>query len=215
MKRVTIALIALLATTTGFGQRIIFQIGPSISKVSWKIDGSDYNPYSKTLIRNSVFVGAEYYEKKNFNLSSSIGILNVGGEGTHPIINISGEVVGDRYQIAKLSYLSINTLANLKHTIGEKFTPFICAGPHIDMLVHKNEDMNRLGDGLNKYNYGLILGGGIKLGLPDVQVGFRADYYLNFNKIAELPVHQGSGGSNISLNAFTVNLMVCYRIPSR
>ena len=178
------------------------------------MDGSDRNPYSKTLIRNSIFIGTEYYEKKNFNLSSSIGILNAGGEGTFPYINISGEEIGEGSRITKLSYLSINTLANFKHTIGEKFTPFICAGPHFDMLVHKNENISWQGDRLNKYNYGLVFGGGIKIGLPNAQVGFRADYYLNLRKIAEIPAEQNYGATNISLNLFTINLMVCYTIPS-
>jgi hypothetical protein len=64
----------------------------------------------------------------------------------------------------------------------------------------------------NKMLFGLILGGGLKYEILKLQFGLRADYYLDFMKIAEWAAENNKMKGEISGKTFTINLMVGYKL---
>ena len=80
---------------------------------------------------------------------------------------------------------------------------------------HNSKNFNVLSelDAIKNTSFGLILGGGIKYDISILQFGLRADYYLDFsNKIAEWAIDNSGVGGVISVNAYTINLTIGYRL---
>ncbi len=102
---------------------------------------------------------------------------------------------------ATLDYLSLNTTFDFQFPIEDKVIPFISFGPRVDLLLNSISEYN-------KFNYGLLLGGGLKYPLSDkLQLGLRADYYLNLRDISKTGQNR-----TISDKTFTTNLVLGYRL---
>jgi hypothetical protein len=71
-------------------------------------------------------------------------------------------------------------------------------------LEHSNELKNTL--------FGLILGGGVKYDISNLQLGLRADYYFDFTKIADYKNEETGIRGETTVNTFTINLIVGYRL---
>jgi hypothetical protein len=198
MKRSQLLSIALLISILSFGQTLKFQSGVSISTIDMQTSGSTtgLTKENKRLVAYSFFVGMDYLQHKNFNLSSNIGMLRKGGESM--FYNNWGYGQGIK---ATLDYLSLNTTCDFQFPIEDKVIPFISFGPRVDLLLNP----------INEYctfNYGLLLGGGLKYPLSNkLQLGLRADYYLNFRDISKTGQTR-----TVSDKTFTTNLVLGYRL---
>ncbi len=214
MKQLSLFAITLLFSGITFGQTLKIQTGVSISKLDWLISENGTRYFDETLIGNTFFVGVEYLEKKHLNLSSNIGYLRKGGKDNIVFTDINGITRENNTEKAKLDYFSINTTIDFKYPINEKIIPFVSIGPRIDYLVGYPdvlEGINEMNE-LNKVNYGFILGGGLRYKFEKIRIGLRADYYLNFNKIAEWPAQTNNLGGKINDKTLLINLSVGYKL---
>jgi len=60
---------------------------------------------------------------------------------------------------------------------------------------------------VKKYNYGFVIGGGIKYNLSSkINIGLRSDYYFNLEQIAEYTQLK------ITDNTDTINLTIGYKL---
>lgn len=198
MKRSQLLSIALLVTVLSFGQTLKIQSGVSISTIDMQTSGSStgLTKDNKRLVGYSFFVGMDYLQHKNFNLSSNIGMLRKGGESMFYTNWGYGQGIK-----ATLDYLSLNTTFDFQFPIEDKITPYISFGPRVDVLLNPISEYN-------SFNYGLLLGGGLKYPLSDkLQLGLRADYYLNFTDISKTGQTR-----TVSDKTFTTNLVLGYRL---
>jgi hypothetical protein len=216
MKRLGLFLISMTITILVNGQTIKIQAGTSISNLDWKYKGINVDPvYKETLIGYSFFTGMDYFDKQYFNLSSNIGMIRKGGKGEIALIDQNGELAGQTIiEKPTLDYLSINTTVDLKYPIKEKVFPFICFGPRLDYLFNNSKHFDGLKDlnELNNTTIGLILGCGLKYYISNIQLGLRADYYLNFTKVADWTIQNSGIGGEINVNTFTTNLTIGYKL---
>jgi len=198
MKRLSLLSIALLIAGLSFGQTLKIQSGVSISTIDMQTSGSSTNltKENKRLVAYSFFVGMDYLQHKNFNLSSNIGVLRKGGQSMLYTNWGYGEGIS-----ASLDYLSLNTTCDFQFPIEDKITPFISFGPRVDVLLNPISEYNSL-------NYGLLFGGGLKYDInKKLQLGLRADYYLNFKDISKT-----GQARTVSDKTFTTNLVLGYRL---
>lgn len=198
MKRSQLLSIALLVTVLSFGQTLKVQSGVSISNIYIQTSGSSDNltQDNKRLVGYSFFVGMDYLQHKNFNLSSNMGMLRKGGQAL--LYSTWGYGQGIK---ATLDYLSLNTTCDFQFPIEDNITPYISFGPRVDVLLNPISEYS-------SFNYGLLLGGGLKYPLSDkLQLGLRADYYLNFRDINKIGQTR-----TVSDKTFTTNLVLGYRL---
>jgi opacity protein-like surface antigen len=216
MKQLGLIFIGLFLISMTFGQTLKIQAGSSLSKLDWEINSINLEPpYNKTLLGYSIFAGLDYIDKKFFNLSSNIGFLSKGGKGEITFTDENGVPTGSTTTAKPtLNYISINTFIDIKYPIIEKISPFISIGPRFDYLVSYSKEFDGLNDidALKKYNFGLLLGGGVKYDLSKIQIGLRADYYLNFIKIGDWPAKNGNLGGKVIDKTLTLNLTIGYKL---
>ena len=216
MKKIGLFLIGLLISISTFGQIIKIQSGTSFSKLDWRVKGINVDPfYDETLIGYSFFAGIDYFDNQFYNLSSNIGMIRKGGKSEVQLIDRYGELIGQTITAKpSLDYLSINTTIDLKYRIKEMFSPFVSLGPRFDYLFSNSKHFDGLEelDELKISSIGLILGGGLKYDISNIQFGLRADYYLDFTKIADWTIQNTGKGGEVTVNTFTINLTFGYRL---
>ncbi|WP_442267602.1 outer membrane beta-barrel protein [Tenacibaculum sp. ZS6-P6] len=216
MKKAGLLLIVLTFTVITHGQTLKIQGGTSISKLNWKLSGiNDNSFYTQTLIGYSIFVGLDYFDKQYFNLSSNIGMIRKGGKDEIQLTNQFGEFTGQIVtEKPSLDYLSINTTIDFKYKIKENISPFISFGPRFDYLINSSTHFESLKDinELKRTSLGLIFGGGLKYDTSNFQLGLRADYYLDFTKVANWETENTTNGREVTIDTFTINLTIGYRL---
>jgi len=214
MKKIGLVLIGLTITIFANGQTLKVQGGTSISKLDWILNGSNVGLYDKTLIGYSIFTGIDYFNKQYFNLSSNVGMIRKGGKDELQLTDQSGLPIQTIIDKPTLDYLSINTTIDFKYRIKEIISPFISFGPRFDYLLNSSKQFDVLKQvgGLNRTSIGLILGAGLKYDISNLQFELRADYYLDFTKVADWTIENSMGGGKILVNTFTINLGIGYRL---
>ena len=213
MKKIGLLLIGLIITIFANGQIVKIQGGTSISKLEWKLNDA-VAFFEKTLIGYSIFAGIDYFDKQYFNFSSNIGMVRKGGKEKIQLFDQYGSPLNTLIEKATLDYFSMNTTVDLKYRIKETISPFISFGPRFDYLLNCNKHIDALreSDEFKSTSIGLILGGGLKYDISNLQFGLRADYYLDFTKIADWPIENTESRGEVSVNTFTVNLTVGYKL---
>lgn len=208
MTRLKLLAITLLFACFSYGQTIKIQTGVSVSNLDWKFN-SQYQMFEQeNFIGVPVFIGLDYFEKKYFNLSTNFGYIKKGGEVTlkakpkpfTPGLVDAGEVLPDKGLRSYLNYLSLNTTFDFNYPFNIGITPFVGVGPRIDFLLTDESFYN-------KYNYGLLMGGGVKYDINKLRVGLRFDYYLNFNDLFKTEQY-----GTLNDRTFTTNLIIGYRL---
>lgn len=214
MRRLTFLIFVSLVSLTSFGQTLNVQTGPTFSSLDWNNDATSLSYYNDMMIGYSFFVGLDYLDAKYYNLSSNFGMVRKGGKEPFLSIEYFGDpgVVKNIY--AKMDYLSVNTLIDLKYPISDKISPYISLGPRIDYLVGFSNELDNLTgkDDLNLLQYGFVLGGGLKYNLRKLQVGIHADYYLNLNNAANWSVTSAHYKGKISDKTVVLNLSIGYKL---
>jgi hypothetical protein len=203
-------------------QIVKIQGGTSISSLNWqdKVSSIYQMPapsyYDDNLIGYSIYAGIDYLDKKYFNLSSNIGLIRKGGKRDIQRYNDHyNPSTGIDTQKPALDYLSINTTIDFKYPVRETIAPFISFGPRFDYLFSSSEHFDTFEEVgvLKKTSLGLILGGGVKYDVSKLQFGLRADYYLDFKKVADWSAEDFPGnGGQISAKTFTISLSIGYRL---
>ncbi len=216
MKKIALLLIGLTFAILTNGQTLKIQGGTSFSKLDWQLKGLKIDPfYNETLIGYSFFAGLDYLDKQYFNLSSNIGVIRKGGKDKIEISDQDGEFTGQTTtEKPTLDYLSVNTMLDLKYTIKEKVSPFVSFGPRMDYLIRSSkhfDDIEKI-DELNSTSIGLILGGGLKYNISNLQFGLRADYYLDFTNVANWTIENSVNSGEINVNTYTINLTMGYKL---
>lgn len=184
MKKLILLLFALYIIFPCSAQTINLQAGPSISQLNYDLPLLDESIYDELIVGFAGFVGFDYLETKIFHFSSNLGFIRKGGLEDYRITDSQGEIIDDRLTF---DYISLNTSLNLRVPVGKRLIPFISFGPRIDLMVDQNQEIDDLSrDDFNDFSYGFLSGAGIKLDYSPIFLGLRADYYSNFNKIAEI-----------------------------
>jgi hypothetical protein len=211
MKKIGLLLIGLTIAVLTNGQIVKFQGGTSISKLEWKLNDNDVASFfDEALIGYSMFAGIDYINKQYVNLSSNIGVIRKGGQGKIALVDYGGIIEQNVTGRPTLDYFSVNTTVDLKYPI-EKTVPYISFGPRFDYLFNNSKFFDGLKE-LKSTSIGLILGGGFKRDISNLQFGLRADYYLDFAKVAEWAAESHRIGGHISVNTFTINLTIGYKL---
>jgi len=214
MKSFRLLILGILVSTSAIGQILNVQTGTSFSKLVWKDGDKDTDQYGTMLIGYSAFIGLDYVDKKYINLSTNLGLIRKGGKDKVVVTNANGEALSELSTKATLDYVSLNTTIELKYPIKEKIMPYISIGPRFDYLIKNSYYLEVLkqNNDLNKINVGLILGGGIKFDLPAIQLGLRADYYLNFMKVAEWPTRYNTTNGSVNDQTMSLNFTIGFKI---
>ena len=215
IRKTGLVLIGLIIAIIINGQTIKIQGGTSISRLDWQLRNINTESFYKDpLIGYSFFAGLDYLDKHYFNLSSNIGMIRKGGKSETQLTFSEGEQTGITF-ISKptLDYLSVNTMIDLKYPI-KQFSPFISFGPRIDYLLSSSDHFDVIDgyDGLNTFSVGLLLGGGLKYDIYNFQFGIRADYYVDFTKVADWTIPSTGNGGEISVHTITINLTIGYKL---
>jgi hypothetical protein len=215
MKKLFVCLIFMFLLNAGYSysQIINIQGGASFSKLDWKL-GDNTEIFKNSLTGYSAFVGIDYMNSKFFNLSSNLGMIRKGGRDKIVYVSDIGVEPGINDNIASLDYVSINTTVEMKMPIQDKIIPFLSIGPRLDFLVLSNnifDEVKKI-DGFKKVSFGLLLGAGLKYDLSQWQIGVRADYCLNFTKIADWPAQSNYLGLNINDQTILLNLTIGYKL---
>ncbi len=218
MKYKLICLYTCLLTLCGSGssltaQTIHLQSGVAVSSLNWElINGGIF--YDDAIISPSVFVGIDYLKKKYYNLSSNIGYIRKGGSDVLQMTDALGNELGMLEDKITLDYVSLNTTFDvLIPAVKDKLFPFFSVGPRIDFLVANSErlDSYKKLDELHKTSYGLIIGTGIRYAFSRIELGIRADYLANFNKIVYYE-DEGTFYSSLKDKTALVSFTVGYRL---
>lgn len=216
MKFKTLLLISLFIANLSQAQIIKLQTGASFNNLNWTLNNKTIGPlYNKLFVGHSLFLGVDYLHQKRYNLSSNIGLLQKGGADEYPESNVNGDLSGNMVQDrAWLKYLSFNTCLEYRLSKKEDAQFFVSAGPRIDVLYSYDKHIKSISEinALKSLSTGLLMGSGCKVNIQNFQVGLRADYYLNFNKIAYWEPSPSNLGGQIKSNTVTVNLSVGYRL---
>jgi hypothetical protein len=213
MKHLSILITCLLCAGIGYSQTIQIQAGTTISSLNWRL-GSLYQFFDKPMIGYAVFAGLHYVDKKYYNLSSNIGLVRKGGQDKRNITDLMGNIEGSETIKASIDYISFNSTIDVKYPIYQRYIPYLSIGPRFDYLVSSNDHLDGVEEveGFNKTSYGLLFGAGIKYSLSPILIGLKAEYYHNFNKIAEWPAQNGNLGGSISDQTMTLCLTLGYKL---
>lgn len=104
----------------------------------WKLESGIHIDKTKEWGKiNSVYfnVGTEYLDKGWFNLSSNIGILRHGI--VYDVTNEAGNIIGIT---SSGTFLTLNTIFDIKKTSSDGYTFYLGAGPKLDVLLGSGFD---------------------------------------------------------------------------
>jgi len=208
MKKAILLTVLFTIAFFAFGQTVIIQGGTSISKLEYTWPWNNDPLFEHKLIGYSIFAGIEYLDKRYFSLSSNIGMIRKGGKIEITAYDNESNTYFKLIDKVYLDYVSINTTINSKYPITKTVTAFISFGHRLD-YIYKVYHLDLRG--MKRFAPGLIMGGGLKYEISNVQLGLRADYYLDFSKIAGWTKERIRSGV-VPLNTYTVNLSIGYRI---
>jgi Outer membrane protein beta-barrel domain len=212
--RVLLFSLILLGTTIN-GQTIYLKIGPSFSKLSWNNSIINEDPFNKGIIGFDAIAGINYLNFKYFNLSSNVGFIQKGGSESLTLTGALGDSLITVKETEKLNFVTINTTLNLKIPVKKILEPYIFVGPRLDYLISYKENIafiKQFDDAgkLNKFSYGLLLGGGINFNVKKIRLGITLDYYLNMNKLVNDEAKTGVT-NKLYDNTFAINALIGYK----
>jgi hypothetical protein len=218
MKHCFIFLFVFLPIMTLFGQTFSLQIGPSFSKSTWEnIWMTKHTLLQDKVIGTNASLGIEYWDRKYFNLSSSLGFIQKGGKDSIQLVFGPPEPIPLTFYKLRLNYLTVNTCAIVKIPVRDVITPYLLAGPRIDYLVSYKEDAAIIKeyedvDKINYLSYGFITGVGIKYKLDKVELGVVFNYLINLNNLVDFKWTSDGPTRKVSDNTYTLNFQIGYKL---
>lgn len=213
MKKYVLLVIILTIGILTQGQTFNFQAGISFSTLDMTVKNPTENSYyDQTLMGYSFLLGWEYLDKKYYNLTSNIGLINKGGKDDFSYINFNGDELGYITLRETLDYFCINTTFDLKYPT-KTITPFISIGPRIDFLLRNTalfDELDKITK-LNKTAVGLIIGGGIKYEVYKLQFGIRTDYLVELRKICSWTIYNTDISGELATKTSVISLTIGYK----
>ncbi len=187
--------IVILCSEITHAQTLHLRAGITHATLDWtyvQLNGSRTEQYKAPLLGYSVGVGAEYFDKGLFSLSSDLWVYRSGGQFTDTEKEQRPEPgrvgFGDPEQI-QVNYAAFSTCANF-NPINGKTKLQLQLGPRIDFLFSgTDKDPLRFvdnRDGLSKVNYGFNLGLGLYKVTEKWEYGLQATWLNRLKKLADL-----------------------------
>lgn len=199
-------------------QTVGLKIGPVFSKIDWYNSlATDNTVFEKGYIGFMTVAEINYFHRKIFDVSSSVGYIKTGGKGTVLTIDYNHPNFTKTIDTETLlNFLTINTLGSLNFKMSEKVIPFVGFGPNISYLLSYKENTGLFSqlerdDKLNRLLYGAVFIGGINFSFNKFQIGVESQYTQLLNK----PVNytsQANVTNTIDVKWFPVLVSVKYQI---
>jgi hypothetical protein len=222
LKRAIIILVFLSEVIYTQGQTLNLQVGPSFSKLFFKLSWGDRCFLDSNVTGFNSTMGIDYWDHKYFNLSSNVGFVQKGGKDCYSYYSPAGELDSIKPFRVRLNYLTLNTSFVLKIPIKDAFSPFIFAGPRIDYLISYEDRASVIEHIINSIDFdnlyfGLLTGAGVSYKIDKFTLGLVFNYYVNLYNIWEYTqdFHELEIGNNkISLSdrTFTLNFRIGYKL---
>lgn len=153
----------------------------------------------------SIFAGYDYWEHKNYYLSSEMGYVRKGGKEYFSRNTETPEVELSDYW----DYLQLNTTLRLKYPYRNSHV-FIGLGPKLDFLVSskdfKDEIFSNVGYQMHSVSYGAKIEAGFVKDLKKVRIGLNGSYFLNINGMGK------SEYNKLNNNTFLIMFSAGYKI---
>jgi hypothetical protein len=165
-------------------QTIKLENGISFSKM----ETNKLNFFTKNFTSYANKIGVEYFEHKNFYISSNIGYTKRGGKDKILIVDTeSGEIVSENTISESWNLLNLNTTFRVKYNF-ENYIFYLGVGPFVDFLIGTNEFSN---SSFETYKAKTVLGGvcpelGIDYLLTDkILIGLNASSNYSFTPLVK------------------------------
>lgn len=207
-----LVVILLVQSFVGASQVINIKSGVSVSNLNW-IAGPIGAIYKEKLLGYSLFAGVDYFNHDFYNLSFNAGVLRKGGSDEFFYTDEEGNIIGSHKVKAYLDYVSLNCLFEVKYPLNN-ILPYVSLGPHYDFTFSHSNEIKVIEevDGLNKFAFGVLCGGGLKYDLTKLQLGIGALYMLDVTKIGEWTIESTGYKGEVTDNTFTVHVSIGYKL---
>ena len=199
---------------TASAQMLKVEGGMAFSKLRTKgLNGGQI--FDKSVKPFQMSVGLEYWDKEQFNLSSSIGYLRTGGRNKVVIGDEDGGILDPDFKHKYfVDYLTVNTLFNIKQT-NHRQTYYFGIGPRLDFKVGSKDNsskgveyVNGKMPELNTVVFGLKCEAGIWFDLDDhFRLGANVSYLPSFTKAWTSPV---APDVTMTTRSFTLGVSLGY-----
>jgi len=174
-----------LTKTAATAQTLKIQAGATMSSLNCNLAYSKL--FGDPIVSPYLLAGIDFMDKKYFSLSAGLGYLQKGGSDKLNFVSIDDPegTVSTQTAHAKADYITANAAFNFKLLPGRRLTPYLSAGPRIDMLLSANNYLKAVSgsDGVKNINLGLNLGAGLNYTMGKYLVGLKADYLANFTGV--------------------------------
>ncbi|NJO00776.1 MAG: hypothetical protein HC880_02985 [Bacteroidia bacterium] len=160
--------------------------------------------FSDCINTYSFLVGADYFIKKHFSMSSQIGLISIGGKDTSSF-EIGGPMVTT---IERASYIHFNTVGRASIKLNPRVSFFVGVGPYVNFMTGNETFNSPFFIGLNYEN--LHWGGraetGVIFDIDRLRIGLVGAFMNSFSPPVQSEV--------LSLNnrVYSVALTTGYRI---
>lgn len=147
---------------------------------------------NKYIAKYYASVGCDYFEHKQFYLSSEVAYTSLGGRGDDAFINLTPVNILESWD-----YLHINTTFRIRYFLNKTHLYLGC-GPKLDILMSSNDFKglffsDLIGYHMNKLSFGGKFEIGVAHDHKKIRLGLNASYLLNIGSV-------GAGGDSGYLN---------------
>lgn len=164
---------------------------------------NDLNILNEPLTTYFTSIGIDYWEKKNFYLSSNIGYLQKGGVEENPLLSSENNKIEESWK-----YLHLNSTIRYAFRLSNTVHFYLGAGPTVDFLIDSNNFNNEI---YSDYKINtLTLGAKAEAGFVKDFNRFRTSF--NFSYLYDLTNAGGTNFVDLINDSFQITLSLGYRI---
>lgn len=198
--------ITLIISTFAFGTDAVAQAFKIENGLSFSsMTSQKFQLLDQKIVSYSVFAGYDYWEHKNYYLSSELGYVRKGGRENFSRNTETPEIELSDYW----NYIQLNTTFRFRYPYKNSHV-FIGLGPKLDFLISskdfKNEIFSNVGYQMHSVSYGAKLEAGIVEDFKRVRIGLNGSYFLNINGVGK------SDYNKLNNNNFLIMLSVGYKM---
>jgi hypothetical protein len=156
-------------------------------------------------------IGVDFFERKYYNVSATVGLTRKGGVGQHEETVWGGDIRKETFE-TRIDYVSMSLAFEGGYPI-HMVTPFVSAGPRFDYMTRFSQDQNRYMKEISPYNYsfGINVGGGFKFNYGKYLLGARYDHLYSFTPVHKLPGSFNDGDDIVTDRTYSVTAFIGYR----
>jgi len=182
-----------------YAQIIKIENGIAISSFHSK----DLNILKQPITTYSALVGLDYWENKNFYLSSELGYLKKGGKEKNDFLPDDAHKIKESW-----NFIHLNTTIRFRLRIEKDIHFFVGAGPKLDILISSKEFKNFIYKDykMNTLSFGAKGEFGFTKDFNDIRTG------INFSYLYDLGRAANSDFINLKNNAYMIMLSIGYNL---